>query len=121
MDKEAKQHSLSLFTRRQIDVLRLISKGHSNRLIANTLCLSIKSVENYINIIYNIIYSGINASSRGELNSRVNELLTILMHNITDKKITHPLYFRTEEEAVQDSYYITQEEFDQIISTFTFD
>jgi len=71
MDKEAKQHSLSLFTRRQIDVLRLISKGHSNRLIANTLCLSIKSVENYINIIYNIIYSGINASSRGELNSRV--------------------------------------------------
>lgn len=47
-----------------------------------------------------------------ELNSRVNELLTILMHNITDKKITHPLYFRTEEEALEDSYYITQEEFD---------
>lgn len=46
-----------------------------------------------------------------KLNSRVNELLTILMHNITDEKITHPLYFRTEEEA-KDNYFITQEEFD---------
>jgi len=43
---------LAKLTHRQLDVLELIAQGHNNAAVAATLHLGEKSVENYINAIY---------------------------------------------------------------------
>jgi two-component system, NarL family, response regulator NreC len=39
--------ALKLLTRREIEVLRLIAQGYTNRQIAETLCLSVRTVESH--------------------------------------------------------------------------
>ena len=43
---------LPTFTQREIEVLQHIAIGESNKTIAEKLCLSIKSVEHYVNCIF---------------------------------------------------------------------
>ena len=43
---------LKKLTKRQLEVLRFMASGDNNESISDKLCISEKSVENYINVIY---------------------------------------------------------------------
>ncbi len=50
-----RETSHNRLTERQIDLLRLLHKGHDNRSIAQELSLSVKTVENHLTRLYKII------------------------------------------------------------------
>ena len=66
--------AVARLTPRQQEVLELIAEGHSNTIIAQRLKLSEKSVETYINSIY----QELNLSKEPEINARVKATLLYL-------------------------------------------
>lgn len=50
-----RENNHNRLTERQIDLLRLLHKGHDNRSIAQELSLSVKTVENHLTRLYKII------------------------------------------------------------------
>ena len=66
--------SAARLTPRQIEVLGLLAQGHSNHAIAKRLTLSEKSVETYINAIY----QGLGISNEPEVHARVKATLVYL-------------------------------------------
>jgi DNA-binding NarL/FixJ family response regulator len=56
---------------RQQEVLALMAQGYSNSAIAEKLVISIKSVENYVNVIYQELH----LSANGPLHPRVQAVL----------------------------------------------
>lgn len=65
---------LAKLTRRHQDVLELLAQGYSNASIAQKLSLSEKSVETYINVIY----QGLNISNEPGMHARVKATLLYL-------------------------------------------
>ena len=61
-------------TPRQQEVLSMMAKGYNNSAIAENLVLGTKSVENYINAIYQELHLGHN----GSLHPRVQAVLTYI-------------------------------------------
>ena len=61
-------------TPRQQEVLSMMAKGYNNSAIADNLVLGTKSVENYINAIYQELHLGHN----GDLHPRVQAVLTYI-------------------------------------------
>ena len=61
-------------TPRQQEVLSMMAKGYNNSSIAENLVLGTKSVENYINAIYQELHLGHN----GNLHPRVQAVLTYI-------------------------------------------
>lgn len=66
--------AVSRLTPRQKEVLRLIAEGHNNSAIARRLALEERSVESYINIIY----QHLGLSGEPEINMRVKAALAFL-------------------------------------------
>ena len=60
-----------IFTKRQLEVLCLLSKGYSNSSIAKSLFLGRKSVENYVNAIYQILFPNLTKLDRFKIHTRV--------------------------------------------------
>ena len=74
-DLKPKQGSpLSRLTPRHREVLELIAQGYNNSVIANKLALSVKSVETYINVIYQELA----LSHEPEIHARVKATLIYL-------------------------------------------
>ncbi len=67
---------LARLTRRQLEVLSLMALGHSNGAIAEKLFLCTRSVENYINAIYQSMH----LTEEGRVQRRVHAVLTYLDH-----------------------------------------
>ena len=65
---------LGSLTPRQADVLSLMARGLTNRAIAERLSISEKSVENYVNAIYQVL--GVRAA--GSVHPRVSAVLSFL-------------------------------------------
>jgi DNA-binding NarL/FixJ family response regulator len=66
--------SLARLTQRQLEVLELMAQGHSNASVASTICVEEKTVENYINAIY----QELQITSDGVIHQRVKATLTYL-------------------------------------------
>jgi two-component system, NarL family, response regulator NreC len=65
-----------LLTRREIEVLRYIAQGHTNRQIADTLCLSVRTVESH----------RANLMSKLNLQSRVELVHYAMEHGLLDQQ-----------------------------------
>ena len=65
---------LTRLTQRQFEVLRLIAGGYSNAFVASAICVEEKTVENYINAIY----QELQLASDGVIHPRVTATLTFL-------------------------------------------
>ena len=78
-DKEGSK--LEGLTPRQMEVLELIAQGYNNAAIAERLSLSEKSVETYINVIYQQLH----VSHEADLHSRVKATLIYLQESRGDQ------------------------------------
>ena len=65
---------LARLTQRQFEVLGLIAQGYSNAFVASAICVELKTVENYINVIYQELH----LMSGGVVHPRVAAALTFL-------------------------------------------
>jgi DNA-binding NarL/FixJ family response regulator len=72
-----RESRLSALTRRQLEVLALMAKGHNNSAIARTLVLEEKSVENHINAIF----GQLNLSRDNAAHPRVKAVLMYLQES----------------------------------------
>jgi len=68
---------LSRLTRRQFEVLELLAQGYSNAAIADKLILAEKSIETYINVIY----QELGLSREPEIHARVRATLIYLQNS----------------------------------------
>ncbi len=67
---------IKILTRREIEVLRYIAQGHTNRQIADTLCLSVRTVESH----------RANLMSKLNLNSRVELVHYAMEHRLLEQQ-----------------------------------
>lgn len=67
---------VKLLTRREIEVLRYIAQGHTNRQIADSLCLSVRTVESH----------RANLMSKLNLNSRVELVHYAMEHGLLEQQ-----------------------------------
>jgi DNA-binding NarL/FixJ family response regulator len=65
---------LTRLTQRQFEVLSLIARGYTNASVAGAICVEEKTVENYINAIYQELH----LASNGVSHPRVVATLTFL-------------------------------------------
>ncbi|MEX2247416.1 MAG: response regulator transcription factor [Dehalococcoidia bacterium] len=75
-----RESRLSALTRRQLEVLSLMAKGHNNAAIARSLVLEEKSVENHINAIF----GQLNLSRDHAAHPRVKAVLMFLQESQGD-------------------------------------
>ncbi len=73
--RETVPAAIKLLTRREIEVLRLIAQGYTNRQIAEALCLSVRTVESH----------RANVMGKLGLNSRVELVHYAMEHNLLDE------------------------------------
>jgi len=69
-----KDSALKVLTQRQLEVLQLIAEGHNNASIAERLVIAEKSVETYINAIY----QGLNVSGEPGVHPRVKAAMIFI-------------------------------------------
>ena len=65
---------LTRLTQRQFEVLSLIARGYTNASVAGAICVEEKTVENYINAIYQELH----LTPDGTIHQRVLATLTFL-------------------------------------------
>ncbi len=73
--RETVPAAIKLLTRREIEVLRLIAQGYTNRQIAETLCLSVRTVESH----------RANVMGKLGLSSRVELVQYAMEHNLLEE------------------------------------
>lgn len=71
-EKDEKQNAIAELTERELEVLKLISKGHTNIEIADALYLSEKTVKNYASSIFKKL----------DVKDRVQAALYAIKHNV---------------------------------------